>query len=323
MRFYGDPTKTATVVWSFVDEATPFIPYPTVFNSRTWDDDFWRGTDRGEVPGATRAYYKGTPLGLYPPVAVPCGTADQFLNGQAYPPVTPVPTDPNGSPLCCGGALSAGLLYWMRASELAGLTDGDPLTTWPAPRPELPPGFGALGFEPRISQPGVEFFTHGGIAHPPIAGSASVMQWLNPSQAGDFTTALCCWVKPATNLQPILTAALPAPYQLPGLTRTSQFARVNPDTAGVNVPPPTDGPHLWICRRTGPVLEIFRDGSLLGSVNGTAGTLWQSATLVAPGQVPDALGTVQVFELAAWARALSAEEMASYLNLLRLQYGIP
>lgn len=101
MQFYDDPTQLCTVDWYFVDEETPFIPYPTPFHSRIWDNDIVGYQGIGEVYGAPRVYSKGFPIASVTGQGPPCGTADQWLNGQPAPPVVPVPVDVFGTPLCC------------------------------------------------------------------------------------------------------------------------------------------------------------------------------------------------------------------------------
>jgi hypothetical protein len=69
--------------WYFVDDAAPWLPFPTVFNSNNWAERSLIGADQaGELTGVSRPYQKGQapggPLSFYP-----CGDADDFMgNGE-------------------------------------------------------------------------------------------------------------------------------------------------------------------------------------------------------------------------------------------------
>ena len=82
IRPYRDSDKTVEIVWYFVDEDTPMLPYVHSFLSRNWDD---REEDRplGETTDRT-VYSKGfNAWGAASPP--PLGLADWWLNG--------IPTD--------------------------------------------------------------------------------------------------------------------------------------------------------------------------------------------------------------------------------------
>lgn len=101
MAFYGDPTQLASVTWFFVPDGTPFLPYPTPFNSPNWDPDPQGGRTLGELDTSVRGYYAGGNFTSATGTGPPCGTADQWLNGQPAPPATPTPVDSFGTPTCC------------------------------------------------------------------------------------------------------------------------------------------------------------------------------------------------------------------------------
>jgi hypothetical protein len=100
-RFYTGDTRTATIVWYFVDKDTPYLPFPTPFRSRNWCPSEPIDPDGlGEVIDAVRPYRTGQNPGDSLGTAS-CGTADQWRNGQLLPPATPTPVDQFGTPLCC------------------------------------------------------------------------------------------------------------------------------------------------------------------------------------------------------------------------------
>jgi hypothetical protein len=98
------------------------LPFGTLFTSQAWIDQPEGQDDLGEVPGADREYSMGLPP--YPVDATqgPCGTADQFANGDVlatrgpanlniYGGVSccPLPPEPflhNECPVCVGGSWS-------------------------------------------------------------------------------------------------------------------------------------------------------------------------------------------------------------------------
>lgn len=92
---------TGTIVWYFCENGAAALPFPTVFNSKNWDERQvgWSGV--GEVYLADRPYRDGSVVGDAPGTGPPCGTADQWLNGQptVWPEVTPV--NELGTPICC------------------------------------------------------------------------------------------------------------------------------------------------------------------------------------------------------------------------------
>lgn len=133
VQFYSNDPRTATIRWYFVPEGTPYLPYPTVFSSRVWDEDHlgWDGV--GEVYGAIRTYDKG---GSPPLVAqagqLPCGSPQQWAQGQPNAPTTPVRLDANGNPLCCSGMPTQGNpLVWWKADAITGIASGGAVNLWP------------------------------------------------------------------------------------------------------------------------------------------------------------------------------------------------
>lgn len=100
MRFWDHPeAPLVDVYWYFTD--LPFLPFPTIFNSRDWCEDPWHYTGRGEVFGAPRPYdgmlvVAGLQGGHY------CGTREDFENGPSWPPTgEPLVYGPDGIPTCC------------------------------------------------------------------------------------------------------------------------------------------------------------------------------------------------------------------------------
>jgi len=101
MRFYTDPAAPVVRVrWYFVPAERPDLDLDTVFCSRNEElyDVGWPLL--GEVEGATRLWRNGAGVGDAPGTHV-CGSAEQWVYGQASPPTLPVPVDVAGTPLCC------------------------------------------------------------------------------------------------------------------------------------------------------------------------------------------------------------------------------
>lgn len=144
MRFFSDhPEIESSVDWYFVDQTTPFLPFPTVFNSANWRNDKSLEPLLGEVTGASRPWRNGLPPGLYTGNHF-CGTAQQFRDGIPAP--VPIDRLTNGQPVCCGSPLPTafhlgGLLYegagevvdfpdpqgglqWQGSAEVGGLPPG-------------------------------------------------------------------------------------------------------------------------------------------------------------------------------------------------------
>ena len=101
MRFFTDDTRTTRVQWYFVDDPGNVLPFPTAFYSRNWDD-LRPDTDPvlGEQPGASRPWRDGTPQFPVAAGSDACGTAAQFLDGEADP-GPPPPVNVYGGPACC------------------------------------------------------------------------------------------------------------------------------------------------------------------------------------------------------------------------------
>lgn len=82
--FAEGQTTPSRIRWYFVDQATPSLPFPTIFTSNEWLDEPEGDQALGEVPGAPRTWVDGTPPF---PVAggTPCGTANDFAGGAPWP----------------------------------------------------------------------------------------------------------------------------------------------------------------------------------------------------------------------------------------------
>jgi hypothetical protein len=84
MAFYPDrPDVTVRVRWFFVEEGSPLLPFPTVFNSKNWSDDGDIASPLGEVPSSIREWSDGAPPWIFW-ADRPCGQAQRFLEGQSY-----------------------------------------------------------------------------------------------------------------------------------------------------------------------------------------------------------------------------------------------
>ena len=125
MRFYTNPAAgSATVKWYFVPDGTPFVTFPTPFNNSDWDNEPRGGRTLGETDPSTRgAYYNGADTTNAAGTGPPCGTADQWLNGQPEPPAVPTPLNAYGVPSCCTGKASPFIMHNCPAAEPKGAYD--------------------------------------------------------------------------------------------------------------------------------------------------------------------------------------------------------
>lgn len=100
MRFWDNPeAPLVDVYWYFTD--LPFLPFPTIFNSRDWCEDPWHYTGRGEVFGAPRTYNGMEEVAGLSGEHI-CGTQADFEDGPSWPPTgEPLEYDDDGIPKCC------------------------------------------------------------------------------------------------------------------------------------------------------------------------------------------------------------------------------
>lgn len=112
MRFFRDrPDIETEVEWFFTEPGAKFLPFRTAFNSANWWADKTIAPLLGEISGAARPWRSGQPPAPYAGQS-PCGSAEQFLHGDAVPPSPPVERLANGMPVCCGGTQFGGLLLF-------------------------------------------------------------------------------------------------------------------------------------------------------------------------------------------------------------------
>lgn len=103
-------TVSSTVRWFFVDDSTPFCPFPHRFSSEIWDGTHWGNPGAGEDPLSTQPYDKGAPPAPIEPIILPgdlpCGPPEWFREGA--PSDAPPEVWANGIPACCHGAFRVG-----------------------------------------------------------------------------------------------------------------------------------------------------------------------------------------------------------------------
>lgn len=99
-RFWDHPdAPLVDIVWYFTD--LPFLPFPTVFNSKDWDEEPWLHNGLGEVYGAPRVY-NGREVTPGLTGGHICGTREDFEQGPTWPPTgEPLTYGPDGIPTCC------------------------------------------------------------------------------------------------------------------------------------------------------------------------------------------------------------------------------
>jgi hypothetical protein len=92
---------TSTIQWYFCDENAEDLGFGTCFTSNVWLDVPEGDQDLGEVAAAVRTWVNGqAPF----PVDgdTPCGTEEQFQQGESLPPTPPVTLNVFGGLQCCG-----------------------------------------------------------------------------------------------------------------------------------------------------------------------------------------------------------------------------
>lgn len=112
MRFSTDPAAPLVdVTWYFVDDSPPIpavpLPFYTVFGSGNWAinkaQPEYDGLGEAYTDPGLRRWSNGHRPEPFPRVGYPCGTADQWENGVAYP----WPVDPN----CCQPFVNAAIPF--------------------------------------------------------------------------------------------------------------------------------------------------------------------------------------------------------------------
>lgn len=117
MRLHPEDLGLLTeVIWYYVPEGRPWIPYANPFGSRDWEFADGRGEALlGEVAG-TRSYYSGVP-----PVDLDgqnfCGSRAQWERGASLLD-KPLPLNPTTQQQCCCGSGGAALV----AGSVEGMT---------------------------------------------------------------------------------------------------------------------------------------------------------------------------------------------------------
>lgn len=128
VRFYRDDPRTVRIRWYFVPMDTPAHPNPGEFISADNDSDPKGDGELGEQWSAGRTWADGTG----PPWArrgPPCGTAAEWREGLAAPPVPEPGMDRWGRSLCCPGAEPAPPVLWLVGADAPSpMTHG---TIWP------------------------------------------------------------------------------------------------------------------------------------------------------------------------------------------------
>lgn len=132
-RFFRNSDAETQIRYYFTAPDAPFVPNSGPFDSRNWESDPKGEGHLGEVVGAPREWCNGEPPGVFAPGYHLCGTAEQWSNGDALPPETPVELDGQGIPVCCGETDLNPLhsLVWNRPDELEPRPEGDPVLLHP------------------------------------------------------------------------------------------------------------------------------------------------------------------------------------------------
>jgi len=101
--FRDDTAHVGTIRWYFAPEGAKCLPFPTVFASRNWDDEFTPKKGVGEVYGAKRPWRNGeTPAGV--DGQKPCGKREDYEKGVVYDPTRNVIRNADGISSCCAKA---------------------------------------------------------------------------------------------------------------------------------------------------------------------------------------------------------------------------
>lgn len=331
MRFYSQDERTCRVRWYRVPRGTPWVPYRNSFVSSNWDSDPDEIKPIGEVRWAPRTYYHGAPPAAFSRDHV-CGTPDQWLHGQPFPPGEPVQVNDQGVPLCCGEApaeeeevsvpadLRDDLALWLRPEELPDYSEGAAIYLWEAAPPTTRPGWpDSLITAPRFvidaatAQPG-GFFTR----------SPQRALRTDLSLEGDLTAYL---IGRPSSASPGANRPGPSLFDAEGgdtlaVQGTRYFIRIGGDTRVSATTLAPGESHVWTFRRSGSTVTIAQDGATVVTEHGLpAGPIhlrhW-GATMAVP------LNALACWmpEVLVFSRALTADEDARVREYLAGKYGV-
>lgn len=357
VRFYSHSPAECEVFWYFTEPGVEPLPFPTRFNSKNWRPARDGASPMGEVYEARRVWVNGIGPGLVPPGAVPCGTPEQFLQGQPFPPLIPPPQLTGGGLRCCrgrgligggaggGGPLQtvgeytldggggagggepytvdfpAGAIVWLEPTGLDHVGDGDPIDYWPD-RSAAARNFAvATAFVPDASLD-------------PNGGSFLVSFWgLGESltrqgslvNVDDCTAFLVVYFDESVPWDvgvQVGRGGTTTPGVLIGYDDVEMVAAKGAVVRTESLADVGTGWHVLAIRRTGADWEFFEDGVPLGTETVFAGTVGLDRMF---GGITGGGGTAGGFvaECLLWSSALP-DGALDFVNLyLRTKYGTP
>ena len=183
MFWDAEQTVSSTVRWYFVDDSTPFCPFPHRFSSEIWDQVHWGNDGAGEDPNSLQPYDKGAlPTPFEPailPGDVPCGPPQWWSQGAP----SDAPPEPwfNGLPACC----HARYRFYGCSCSAASWTVGTPV-----------PSCGACALSPGVWLLSISDVVNAGCANCATLNGAGI-RLVNipagqPNQGGEISNG-CYW----------------------------------------------------------------------------------------------------------------------------------
>lgn len=214
-RFWDHPdAPLVDLVWYFTD--LPFLPFPTLFNSKDWQEDPYHHLGIGEVWDAPRNY-NGR---LHTPGLTGghiCGAREDFEQGPSWPPTgAPLVYDQDGIPTCCR---REPVMMATSGARPAAIVSGPPYTskTTAGARPQsiiqnIPSA--VIRLTTSIQPQAYAMYVPPATTHPTAGASPAAIVWTpepwltnvtaGPSPSAYVTFAIAC-------PEPVLTCPLAVP----------------------------------------------------------------------------------------------------------------
>lgn len=334
MRLYpDDPDRLTLGRWAWCPEGAIDLPFEHSFLSSRFDPFSWRADpDIGEV-GGIQGYSSGKITPRYTGKHW-CGGVILYQEGSPLDLEGTPAVDEEGVPLCCdappavGGLAMGGegeafgtgnALWWIAPSGIEGLSDDDPITSWPTISiPENP----AVEFTP-LQDPAKETDPDNGQAVA-VFGSTSELVLSRQLQLGEFSLYVV-----GRSLSPFGQAG-------PGLVGSSPYTPFSfrVDKTGVKVGTSTSGlfwPHavahvplsIWGVRRTAGALTLSLDGVEVASGTVHATDVFHLDGLAQSTTSFPLLNTSGMFEVLVFGDVLTDEQQDLILTYLSNKYAIP
>jgi microcystin-dependent protein len=338
MRLYPDHPEIITRGrWRWCPEGAEPLPFAHRFCSQfgdNWTDD--QDPPIGELKGL-----KGRANGYSDPRYTGknfCGAQTLWQHGSPLELRGTPAVDADGVPVCCatagpelGGLAVAGdgqgsswtdIALWLRPDELAGLSGGAAIATWPA-APFTPRDGTSTGNVPVAYHVDSVTGRGGGLfltADPPV--QQSVIGFAPLNAVGDYTVYVVGrTLLTSANGPAVFSSGGDVLVSVSPLGVATQWHGLNQAHGGAA--PILGSLHIWSGRRKGPRWEVWRDGLLVASLAFGLSATVNGVDSLAANLNPGAGGLCWIPEVRAWTRALSAGEDAANWQYLAAKYGDP